>query len=122
MEPPVTGTEGPLIAEYALIATVSQYSFSCWVSRGAPKKWLNYRTPTCLRYTKAMGLERRVYTVEASDSQKKVSTVVVYLFLTLNYDEVLRCKRSCAYKEHNTNAKSKIKTHKGEDLELHGLI
>ena len=47
---PGRGTDGPLIVENAFNCNSSSYGFNCRGSRGAPKKWPKYRTPTCVRH------------------------------------------------------------------------
>ena len=48
--PPVTGTEALLIVENASNCSGTPYGFNCKLSRGAPKKWPNYRTPARVKY------------------------------------------------------------------------
>ena len=49
-DPPVRGTDGPFIVENAFNCRGSPCGFNCHGSRGAPKKWPKYRTPTCVRH------------------------------------------------------------------------
>ena len=54
-EPPVRGTNGHPIVENTLNCKGPPCGFNYDGSRGAPKKWPKYRTPTCIRHVACGG-------------------------------------------------------------------